>query len=700
MAGPEPVVADDPALCTPDLQRFYRPRSIAIVGAHDTRPGLASVTERALARARRVGASAYLVNPTKDTVYGRPSLPALGDVPEPIDVALVLVRDAASVINGAAAAGARIRFYLVFSNGYGELGTAEGHLREAELVAAARQAGARIVGPNTNANAWDPVADLPGPRIGVVSQSGVQGRPFTQAQELGVALSYWAPTGNEADLEAADFIEFLASDESTAAICAYIEGFRSGPRARAAMASAIRRATPVVLIKVGRSGLGEAVAQTHTGHLTGSDEVWDAFFEQFGVTRVDDFDELVEVGAALARCPVPPADGVVICSASGGAAAHVADLAAVGGLELPPLLPETVAALGDVIPAGLRRVNPVDNGGTAVMAGAGLAIWQLCLRDPHIGLMLCPVPAPGAGLTEPVTEAIVAAAATAAKPILPIWSGPVTDHPCYRALWSAGLPVFSNVRNAVTAARALLRHPARSPGLLELAEQSAEPVMVAGPPAGVQALDEAASVRWLSARGLRFAPHRVVDLSSGPAAVADAAAELGFPVVLKGRGVIHKTERGFVRTGLADRAAVAEAAADLAALGAAGWLVAEQVDGGVELLAGIGSDAVLGPVILVGAGGTAAEVHRDVARSVLPLTRQRAEHMVASLRIAPLLDGWRGAPPADRDAVVETLLTLARIAAEGEVREVDINPLLARPEGAVGLDALVVLPETSDEGAP
>lgn len=685
------------ALPPTDLLRFYRPRSIAIVGAHDSRPGLASVTERALAHARRVGACAYPVNPTRDTVYGLPCLPALADLPEPVDVALVLVRDPESVIDGAAAAGARVGVYLVFTNGYSELGTDQGRAREAALVAAARRAGARIVGPNTNANAWDPVADLPGPRIGVVSQSGVQGRPFTQAQELGVALSYWAPTGNEADLEAADFIEFLAGDTATAAVCAYIEGFRSGPRVRAAMASAIRSRTPVVLIKVGRSALGGAVAQTHTGHLVGSDEVWDAFFEQFGVTRVDDFDEIVEVGAALARCPVPSADGVVVCSASGGAAAHIADLAALSGLSLPPLLPETVAALGELIPAGLRRVNPVDNGGTALMGGAGPAIWQLCLRDPHIGLMLCPVPAPGAGLTEPVTEAIVAAALTATKPILPIWSSPVTSHPAYQALWSAGLPVFRNVRNAVTAARALLHHPARSPGLREVAELSSELVPVAGPSASGETLDEAASTRWLAARGLRFARHRVVELPAGPVAVASAAAELGFPVVLKGRGVTHKTERGFVRTGLTGPAAVAEAAEDLAARGAAGWLVAEQLEGGVELLAGIGSDPVLGPVIIVGAGGTTAEAHRDVARSVLPLTRQRAEQMVASLRIAPLLDGWRGGPPADREAVTATLLTLARIAAEGEALEVDINPLLAQPDGVVGLDALVVLGSTSEE---
>lgn len=671
-----------------NLRTFYRPRSIAVVGAHDTRAGLASVTSRALAHANRIGAAFYPVNPTKDKVFDIPSAADLAALPGPIDVVLVLVRDAEAVVNSARDAGLDVGFFLVFANGYSELGTDEGIERERSLVRAVHSAGARLIGPNTNANAWDPLDELPGRRIGVISQSGAQGRPLTQAQQLGVALSYWAPTGNEADLAAADFVEFLAQDPDTAVISAYIEGFTSGRRLREAAVAAIENDTPIVLVKVGRSEVGRVMAQSHTGHLVGTDEVWDVFFEQFGIVRVDDFDELIEIGAALARCPIPTADGVVVCSVSGGSAAHVGDLATVGGLPLPALSSATQTLLREVIPAELNISNPVDNGGVAVLAGSGVRILELCLRDDAIGVMLCPVPAPGGGLTEAVGASLVEFARTAKKPILPIWNGASTDHPVYRELWAAGLPVFRNVRNAVGAARALLGHPARNPELREVVRLARA---LPSPPPRVRSttlLDESQSTRWLEDRGFEFAAHRTADTIADACAAAD---EIGYPVVLKGRGHSHKSEHGFVRTGLDGPEAVSSAAAEMRSRGAEGFLIAQQVSEGIELLGGISVDPVLGPVVLIGAGGVNAEMYRDVARAVLPLTRARAEKMVAGLRISPLLDGWRGAQPADRAAVVDAVLRLAELAATGEVAELDINPLLARADGVIGLDALVRL---------
>ncbi|MFI1459277.1 acetate--CoA ligase family protein [Nocardia carnea] len=681
----EPNIASSDPL---NLRTFYRPRSIAVVGAHDTRAGLESVTSRALAHANRIGAAFYPVNPTKDEVFDIPAVADLAALPGPIDVVLILVRDAEAVVDSARDAGLDVGFFLVFANGYSELGTDAGIERERSLVRAVHRAGARLIGPNTNANAWDPLDELPGRRIGVISQSGAQGRPLTQAQELGVALSYWAPTGNEADLAAADFIEFLAKDADTAVISAYIEGFTSGKRLREAAVAAIENTTPIVVVKVGRSEVGRAMAQSHTGHLVGTDEVWDAFFEQFGIVRVDDFDELVEIGAALARCPLPTSDGVVVCSVSGGSAAHVGDLATVGGLSLPSLAPATQSLLREVIPAELNITNPVDNGGVAVLAGHGARILELCVRDEAIGVMLCPVPAPGGGLTEAVGAALVEFARTAKKPILPIWNGPSVDHPVYRELWAAGLPVFRNVRNAVGAARALLQHPARDPELREVVRLARGLPDPPGPAQPGAPLDESRSTRWLEDRGFEFAAHRTAETVADACAAAD---EIGYPVVLKGRGPAHKSEHGFVRTGLDGPEAVSSAAADMRSRGAEGFLIAEHVSEGIELLAGISVDPVLGPVVLIGAGGVAAEMYRDVARSVLPLTRSRAERMLASLRISPLLDGWRGAQPVDRTAVVDTLLRIAELAATGEIAELDINPLLVRADGAIGLDALVRL---------
>jgi acyl-CoA synthetase (NDP forming) len=662
---------------------------MAIVGAHDTRGGLAGFTDQALQVARRVGARFYPVNPKLSQVYGVDCLPNVAALPEPVDVLCIFTGKPIDVLNEAAEAGVKAKFVMVFASGFSELQTPEGYQRETRLVEAAHRIGARLIGPNTNLNAWAPLAERSGRRIAVITQSGNQGRPVIQAENVGVGISYWAPTGNEADLEFTDFAEMFCRDESTAAICAYIEGATSGDRLRSMAATAIETGTPISVVKVGRSVTGSAMAQSHTGHLTGSDEVYDAFFTQFGINRVSELDELAEVGAALARCPVPTADGVVVCSVSGGAAAHVSDLAALVGLSIPRLAPETQAALREIVPSDFRVDNPVDNGGPIMFSGAGPKIWRLCLEDPGIGIMLCPVPASSPKLTETVIDTLVEVAPTAAKPILPIWLGPYEYGEGYEKLWRAGLPVFRNIRNALDAARALINHPARNGELQELARHVRGSAAVTPRPSGPgRLLREEEATSWLERRGFQFARHRPA--GSAEAAVK-AAASIGYPVVVKGTGVAHKSEGGLVATNLPGDKEVHRAASDILGKGCSGLLVAKHEAGGIELLLGVSTDDIFGPVVVVGAGGVTAEAIRDVARAVLPLTEATVNRMLSSLRIAPLLDGWRGQPPVDRAALVETIMRLAALAAEGEIAEVDINPLLARADGVLGLDALVRL---------
>lgn len=491
---------------TADLTRFYRPRSMALVGAHDTRGGLAGFTQQALQVARRVGARFYPVNPKLAQVYGIDCLPDVAALPEPVDVLCIFTGRPIEILEQAADAGVEAMFVMVFASGFSELDTAEGREREDRLVEATRRIGARLIGPNTNLNAWAPLADLPGRQIAVIAQSGNQGRPVIEAQNVGVGISYWAPTGNEADLEFTDFAEMFCRDKNTAAICAYIEGAKSGSRLRDVAATAIETATPISVVKVGRSATGAAMAQSHTGHLVGSDEVYDAFFSQFGINRVDELDELAEVGVTLARCPVPQADGVVVCGVSGGAAAHVSDLAARAGLTMPRLSAQTQAALRQIVPAEFRVDNPVDNGGPIMFSGAGPRIWELCLADPAIGLMLCPVPASSPKLTDSVIETLVDVAQRASKPILPIWLGPYEYGENYEKLWAAGLPVLRSIRNALSAARALLGHPARNAELRQVARQvrgGAAVVSRRGGPERVLQEHEAAT--WLEQRGFRFA---------------------------------------------------------------------------------------------------------------------------------------------------------------------------------------------------
>jgi acetate---CoA ligase (ADP-forming) len=695
-----PDAADSEGAAVPevaDLSLFYRPESMAIVGAHDKRAGLSGFTSQALQVARSVGARFYPINPKLPQVFGIDCLPNVAALPEPVDVLCIFTGNPVEILDEAAEAGVTAKFVMVFASGFSELQTPAGREREASLVRAVHRIGARLIGPNTNLNAWAPLAELPGRRLAVITHSGNQGRPVIQLENVGVGISYWAPTGNEADLQFTDFAELFCRDEDTAAVLAYLEGARSGDGLRGMAATAIETGTPIAVVKVGRSAAGSSMAQSHTGHLTGSDEAYDAFFTQFGINRVTEMDELAEVGAALARCPVPVADGIVICSVSGGAAAHVSDLASLAGLSIPPLSAETQAALREIVPAEFRVDNPVDNGGPVMFNGAGPKIWQLCLEDPGIGIMLCPVPASSPKLTDTVIDTLVEVAGTTSKAILPIWLGPYEYGEGYERLWQAGLPVFRNIRNALNAARALINHPARNGELRELARLvRSSPVTVApaaaaarpGPDGGGRLLREEEATDWLEQRGFRFARHLTAD--SADSAVL-AARSIGYPVVVKGTGVAHKSEGGLVKTGLMDENAVRAAAADILGRGCSGLLVAKHEAGGIELLLGVSTDEVFGPVIVIGAGGVTAEAVRDVARAVLPLTEATVNRMLSSLRIAPLLDGWRGQPPVDRAALVETVMRLAALAAQGELAELDINPLLARPDGVVGLDALVRL---------
>jgi acetate---CoA ligase (ADP-forming) len=666
-----------------------------LVGAHETRPGLSGVTRIAIDHARLCGASFYPVNPRYESVFGIACLASVSQLAQDIDVIVVLVGDPVGVVREAADAGVRVKFFVVFSNGFSEVDGDDGAGRERLLVREARRCGARVIGPNTNLNAWEPVS-TDGPGIAVVSQSGMQGRMITQAQDIGIAVSHWAPTGNEADLDACDFMEYFAQDPGTAVICGYVEGFKSGEKLRRAALAALRHETPIVLVKVGRGEIGGAMARSHTGHLVGSDQVLSAFFDQFGIVRVDDFDQLVEVSAALTRCPVPEADGLAVCSVSGGAAAHVADLADDAGFDLPILGAETQRALRKLIPAGFRVDNPVDNGGTALFSGAGPDIWRACLMDPGVGLLLCPVPAPAPGtgdqptLASAVVDTLIEVAASATKPILPVWSSISAQSADYQRLWDSGLPVFRNVRNALAAAAALLNHPARRPDLRSLADL---PEQILYPPVqhhGTRVLDEYEAMSWLSGNGMSFAPHALCYDMETAVAVAE---ELGYPVVLKGRGQSHKTEHGLVLLNLHDLDAVRAGARELLRR-SDGIIVAKQIADGIELLLGSTTDPVLGPVLALGAGGVTAEASQDVALATLPLTRGHAERMINSLRVSRVFDGWRGQPAIDRAAVGDAMMTMADIVASHPVVECEINPLLARADGVVGLDALVRLGES------
>ncbi|MFE6888570.1 acetate--CoA ligase family protein [Streptomyces sp. NPDC057694] len=688
-----------------DLDRFFRPESVAVVGASDAegRPNT-GITRQLMAWAERVGARLYPVHPTRASVFGLPCSASVADLPEQVDLAVLLIADPLPVIEQLA--DTKVKFAVAFASGFAETGD-EGAAAQARLAAAVERSGLRLLGPNTNLNAFEEFRDdLEGPAIALITQSGHQGRPVFTLQELGIRLSHWAPTGNEADLETSDFISYFAQRPEVGAIACYVEGLKDGRSFLLAADRAAREGVPVVAVKVGRTETGARTAASHTGKLTGADTVVDAAMRQFGVIRVDGLDELQDTAALLARAKPPKADGVVVYSISGGTGAHFSDLATAAGLTLPTLSDARQSELHQWIPEYLNVANPVDNGGHPVGDWRGPKIIDAILDDPSVGVLICPITGPFPPMSDKLAQDLVDAAERTDKLICVVWGSPVGTEEAYRTtlLGSSRVATFRTFGNCIGAVRAYLDHHRftaayRSP--FEDAPRGPSPsfrkaqnLMRPG-----HQLSEHAAKQLLRAYGIRVPREQLV---TSAAAAVRAASQVGYPVVMKASApqLAHKSELGLVKVGLTSASQVRDAYRDLTDIARYenidldGVLVCQMVERGVEMVVGVTHDELFGPTVTVGLGGVLVEVLRDTAVRVPPFGEDQARALLDELRGRALLDGVRGAPPADIDALVEVVLRVQRMALElgTDLAELDINPLMVLPrgQGAVALDALAV----------
>jgi acetate---CoA ligase (ADP-forming) len=670
-----------------DLGTFFRPRSVVVLGASDTeRKPTAALTRKVRAWAEHFGATVHYVNPNRDTVDGLPCHHAIGDVPGDVDLAVILTGNAAEAFE--TVLDKKPKFAVIFAAGFAEVG-AEGERLQDELARVVHSSDTRLLGPNTNLNAFETFKDLPGPKLALITQSGHQGRPIFQAQDLGLAMSHWAPTGNEVDLEFADFAAWFADQPEIGVIAAYVEGFKDGRTLMLAADRAAQRGVPIVCVKVGRTDAGRSMAKSHTGHLTGQDAIVSSVFRQFGVTRVRGLDELQDTGAMLARAAAPTSDGVCVYAISGGTGAHMADLAAEAGLALPDLTPETQRQLHEWIPTYLRVSNPVDNGGAPSSDWRGRKILDAIVCDPNVGAVICPITGALASMSKPLAQDLVDVAETTDKPICVIWGSPIADgEPAFDILCSSSKVItFRTFQNCVHAVRAWLdwhafRARYRSPFAKPVRRRSsAAAALPAGP---ARSLTEHEAKGVLAAYGIDVTREEV---ASSPAAAARAAAAIGFPVVVKASSpeLLHKAGRGLVRLDLTSAAEVKRAAAELLDV-APEVLVAEQVAGGIECVVGVTQDELFGPAVMFGLGGVFVEVFRDVTFRVPPFDRAEAARMIDEVRGSVLLG-------RNRRHVVDAIMRVQRLAVDhaDDLDELDVNPLVVLPGGrAVALDALLV----------
>ena len=693
-----------------DLEEFFHPRAVAIVGSVDRR---ARPEQLRAAYSERWGDRWFLVNARGGQVGDIPVYRHVTDVPCEVTLAVINVGTplVAAALEECGEHG--VRYAIVFSAGFSEVGP-EGAARERELGELARRYGMRVFGPNTNTNAFEVLPEpvrRRGGRIGLVTQSGHQGRPLVQATELGVAFSRWVPTGNELDLEAADFVEYFAYDDDTAVIAGYFEGFRHPVTLRRALEAANARGKPVVALKMGSTQAGTRMAASHTGHLTGSDRVTTGLFRQHGVVRVRDLDELLETAALFAKLPPGTGPRCALYSISGGSGTLMAETAEASGVPVPELSATTQKGLRQLIPDYLTVANPVDNGAQFLLTASAEVrhrVFRLLDADENVDVIVVGITGALGRITDVFAEDVAAMADELATPIVATWNSPKTDEPGFQALADSGVAMFRSFRSCFSALAGFAWYGRRAGHF-----RSRRPLPAKVPEAAARVLEKHArravggplpvteASRLLAAFGLPVAREELA-LSSADA--ARLAAELGYPVVMKvaSPDFPHRSDHGLVRLGVADaRTARAVFQELLAAATEAkpkarieGVLVQEQVAGAVaEMIIGVSRDPVLGPAVLLGTGGVLAELFDDVAVCPLPLDRADVSDMLESLRGRALLSGWRGRPRADRKALLDAVMAVARLAtACGEdLAELDLNPVVVRSSGVLCVDSLVVM---------
>jgi acyl-CoA synthetase (NDP forming) len=696
LGGPADELRDVP------LDRFFHPETVAFIGASATKGSSTRLLYYTVKRkVEAEGGTVYPVNPGRDEIDGVRCYHSIHELPGPVDLAVIAAGDPVSILEDVVTAGPA--FVMVYAAGFAEAGP-EGERQQARMHELVRSHGVYMLGPNTTLNSFLPLrADLAGKGIALISHSGHQGRHIWQGQDLGIPMAYWAPTGNEVDLEFADFVHFFAQRPEVGAIAGYVEGFKSGPKLRRAAEEALAAGVPLVLIKVGLSDLGASAAMSHTAHLAGSDAVASAAFEQLGIVRVHGIDELLFTSALLARSDPPaPGQGACVYGISGGTLAHLSDLLAAAGVPVPTLAPETQAKLREWIPGYLRVDNPVDSGGAPSGDWRGKEILRALVDDPAVGLVICPFVANAYQLSDAVARDVVEVAGTTTKPLCVVWGSPTATEAAYtEVLTSAPVTTFRTFSQCVTAVKAYFDHAAARRRLGDPAPVPTDPVPTGPVPLdlpGGRTLSEIESKAVLAAYGVPVTADRLV---ADPEAAVAAAAELGGPVVMKvaSADIAHKSDLGLVRLGVDGPDAVAAAYRELTERAAAvapdaavdGVLVAPQVPGGVETVLGLTHDPVFGPVVMFGLGGVFTEVLGDVAFRLPPFGADEARRMVDQLAGRPLLAGARGRPPVDLEAVVAAILAMGRLALDhgDRIAELDVNPLLARRDGVVALDALV-----------
>jgi acetyltransferase len=695
---------------TIDLAPFFSPAGVAIIGA-STNPGKLSYGIVRNLTLYGYAGGIYPVNPKAGEILGLQAYPDVSTVPDPVELAVIAL-PAGMTPDVLEACGERgIKAAVIISGGFREVG-GDGVALEQTCLDIAKRYGMRLIGPNcvgtvdllTGMNTTF-IEGLPAKgSIGFLSQSGaVCGGVVDYIADKEIGFSHFASLGNELDVDESDMIAYFGANPDVKVIAAYVEGIQDGQKF-IRTAREVSKEKPIVLLKAGRSDTGAQAVSSHTGSLAGSYTAYQAAFKQAGVIEVDDLPALFDVAWALSCQPLPKGNRVAIFTNAGGPAALASDALDVNGFRLATITPEKQAQLAEKLNPSAQVSNPVD-----MLGGAEPPEFAHCLATlldaPEVDVLL-PMLVPQA-LVNPgdVARAIVEQAGKTNKTVLACMVGEKSLTEARRVFHQNHVPmsIFPEVPGQVLGAmqtyrRWLEKEQGETFHFSDIKADTAKATISAAP---VKTLGEADTRPILAAYGLDLIPGAVAQDVEDTVKVA---VEIGFPVAVKvvSPQILHKSDLGGIALNLADGSAVRDAVTTMQVrIGNAapeavieGFLVEKMAPKGMELIVGMRRDPTFGPLMMFGLGGVVVELFKDVGFGIAPLTPQEAREMIESTRAGQLLQGFRGGPVYDLDAVVDVIGRLSRLALDvPEISEVEVNPLLVLPEGqgALVLDARMIL---------
>lgn len=701
---------------TASFERLFNPRGIAIVGASGDITRFGGQTVRALNKSGFAG-GVYPVNPKYPQIDGRTCYATIAEIPGECDLAVIAL-PAAHVPRMVRECGERgIRYAVVLGGGFREVGEA-GFKLEAEMLSNAREHNVRLIGPNcigmVNVHArmiaafgsmTRPPELKPGP-VSAVLQSGGFGMSIViQCAMRGIGFRHVVASGAEADITMPELIDAYVDDPQTRVILAYLEGVADGRALMASLRRALAAGKPVVIWKGGKTGQGARAAASHTANLTSTYDVYRAALRQSGAVEVGDTEHAVDFLEAYLSGRMARGRNVAIVTNTGGSAVVFCDAADDARLNLAMLADDTTARLRQLMPPLSAVMNPVDTTGgypRPEHASNFQAAIEALLADANVH-QLCVLCGTIMGNTFEIQARVVSQAAkSSAKPVFAFSAIPKEVSSQGRELFGqASIPIFATPSRAARAMGLLADYAEALQRRRDDSTTPAVPRSLPALPPGAITLDEHESKQILAAAGIPVTRDVLLPLNAAP----ELTSAVIFPAALKlvSRDVAHKTEIGGVRLNVRDAKELEDAAADIVARARravpdarlTGLLACEMVTDGIEMIVGVVNDQAFGPVVALGLGGVFAETLKDMAYRVAPFGLDDAREMMNELRGRAVLDGVRGSPAADTEALTQALVRLSELSwtLRERLAELDVNPLLVRPKGrgVVAADALIIL---------